>query len=300
MTPSLRSKAVERYSTDRPDVAATLGFFEKLWDLQDTIAAEAPEWEPPAQEDIEKALTSHRIIFAVDAPVIPGDTIRRALRSVADLLAEEGGLPADQSEALRAADFDTAVTDEMLQDLVKNLDTFISALYEGLGGDEGDIPLPTASFVVTTALTPLLQSAATRALKPLDRFDWPRWDSGLCPVCGTPASSSRILDSGDLQGGVRKMSCPLCRAEWEFGRIRCSRCGERSHEKLEYLFDKQDPGHRIHTCKTCHGYLKTSFEKELGFVTDPAVEEVVMLPLDGVAAERGFTPLGDEETPSAN
>lgn len=300
MTPSLRSKTVERYSADRPDLAPTLGFFEKLWSLQDTIAEDAPDWEAPASDDIEASLASHRIIFAVDAPDVPVDAFRRALGAVAELLADEGGLPAEQGDALKAIDFETVVTDEMLSDVVKNLDTFISTMYENLGGDEGQTPLPTASFIVTTALTPFLTTAANKSLKSLKRFDWTRWDSGLCPVCGTPASSSRIMDSGDLQGGVRKMSCPLCRAEWEFGRIRCSRCGERAHDKLEYLFDEQDKGHRIHTCKTCHGYLKTSFEKDLGFVTDPAVEEVVMLALDAVAAERGLTPLGDEESPVPN
>jgi formate dehydrogenase accessory protein FdhE len=300
MTPSLRSKSIQRYSETRPDMAPTLAFFEKLWSLQDSIAEQASDWEPPAAEEIETALSSGRIVFAISTPPVPAEGFRGALRSVADLLSEEGGIPLEQADALKAADFDTLVTDEMVADLLKGVDAFISAMYDKLGDIESGAPLTTYSFIVTTALTPFIVAGATKSLKPLKRFDWTRWSSGLCPVCGTPASSGRVVDGGDLQGGLRMLSCPLCRAEWAFNRLQCARCGERSHVKLEYLLDEQDPGHRIHTCKTCNGYIKTSFEKELGFTVDPAVEEVIMLALDAVAAQRGLTPLGDDESGTAN
>lgn len=300
MTPSLRSKSIQRYSETRPDMAPTLAFFEKLWDLQDSLAQGASDWEPPSAEDVEAALASGRIVFAISEPPVPAEAFRAALRAVADLLAEEGGLPLEQADALKAADFANTVTDEMVADLLKGVDAFISTMYAHLVGAGAKAPLTTYSFIVTTALTPFIVGGATKALKPLKRFDWTRWDSGLCPVCSTPASSSHVVDGGDLQGGIRMLSCPLCRAEWGFNRLRCARCGERSHDKLEYLFDESDQGHRIHTCKTCKGYLKTSFEKDLGFSVDPVVEEVVMLALDGVAAQRGLTPLGEDETPPAN
>ncbi|MDZ4655422.1 MAG: formate dehydrogenase accessory protein FdhE [Coriobacteriia bacterium] len=300
MTPSPRSKSVQRYGEDHPDMAPTLAFFEKLWSLQDSIAEEAPDWEPPAADEVETALKSHRILFAISAPPVPAEAFRRALRSVADLLAEEGGLPLEQADALKAADFENVVTDDMAADILKGVDAFVSAMYEKLDSDDAGAPLSTFSFIVTTALTPFIVAGATKALKPLKPFDWTRWDSGLCPVCGTPASSGRVIDGGELKGSIRMLSCPLCRAEWGFTRLRCARCGERSQGKLEYLFDEQDPGHRIHTCKICHGYLKTSFEKDLGFSVDPTVEEVVMLALDAVATQRGLTPLGDDDTPAAN
>ena len=300
MTPSLRSKSIQRYSETRPDMAPTLSFFEKLWTLQDSIAQEAPDWQPPAADEVESALASGRIVFAISAPLVPAEAFRVALRSVSSLLADEGGLPLEHADALKTADFDGAVTEEMVADILKGVDAFISTMYDKLGGEDTGVPLTTYSFVVTTALTPFIAANATKALKPLKDFDWTRWDSGLCPVCSTPASSGRVIDGGELQGGVRMLSCPLCRAEWGFTRLRCSRCGERSHKKLEYLLDEQDKGHRIHTCKTCHGYLKTSFEKDLGFTVDPVVEEVVMLALDAVAAQRGMSPLGENEDQIAN
>ncbi len=300
MTPSPRSKSIQRYSETRPDIAPTLAFFEKLWNLQDSFAQEALDWTPPENDKIEEALAAGRIIFAMSAPSIPAAPLRSALRAVADLLAEEGGLPLEQSDALKAADFESAVTDEMAQDVLKGIDSFVSLMYARLSKEAGAAPLSTYSFIVTTAITPFIAAGATKALKPLKEFDWTRWSSGLCPVCGTPASFGRVLDKGNLQGGVRMLSCPLCRAEWIFARLRCARCGERTPENLEYLFDQEDPGHRIHTCKTCNGYIKVSFEKELDFALDPMVEEVVMLALDAVAAERGLSPLGDDEEQSAN
>jgi FdhE protein len=121
--------------------------------------------------------------------------------------------------------------------------------------------------------------------------------SGDCPICGTPASNSRVLDEGELQGGQRILSCPLCRAEWDYQRIRCARCGNRSHDSLHYLFDERDPGHRIHVCESCHGYIKVSVERDLDVSVVPQVEDVVTLALDDLAGSKGYSALGDE--PSA-
>jgi len=82
--------------------------------------------------------------------------------------------------------------------------------------------------------------------------------------------------------------------------VRCARCGQRSHDKLEYLFDEADPGHRLHVCKACNGYIPVTFQKQTGVIAIPEVEEVIMVPLEQVATSRGLFPLGDDVAEPAN
>ncbi len=57
---------------------------------------------------------------------------------------------------------------------------------------------------------------------------------------------------------------------------------------------------RVHTCQVCHGYTPVVVERELKFLAIPVVEEVMLVPLEAVAAERGFTPLGDKTDEKPN
>jgi len=301
MTDTARSNAISRYSERRPESASALDFFARLWDLQDEIAEAAPDWETPSDEDARAAIGRHQTLFSLGAPQIDDAVFADAASRVASLLADDGGLGPEDAEALRSLDFAELLEKGEAQRVIDELDVLATDITTRAAEKGIAVPTSTVSFVLMNAATPLLRAAAKSAIGALGTaFDWTLWDSGLCPVCGTPASSGWVADEGELKGGERLLSCPLCRASWGFTRVRCARCGERDHSKLEYLFDEEDPGHRIHTCKTCHGYVKVAFEREVGMGIRPPVEEVVMLPLDRVAESRGYTPLGDQDEESAN
>lgn len=298
MSNTARTKAIEHYATTRPDLEQQLRFFEALWDAQDEIAEAAAAYEPASTEETTQALTQTRTLFSLVAPTVPLEPYQEAVRRVAALMTEKAGLSQDKSAALAGTDIAAEVTEESLASMLTGMDAFVARIAESLGDDRLSEPL--LMFVLTEAVTPFLRGPAAAATKAAGKFDWQQWDSGLCPVCGTPASSGAVRDEGDLQGGRRWLSCPTCRTQWEFARVRCARCGQRSHDKLEYLFDEQDPGHRVHTCKECHGYIPVTFEKQLKIIAIPEVEEIVMIPLETVAAERGLSPLGDALEERAN
>ncbi|MBN1192202.1 MAG: formate dehydrogenase accessory protein FdhE [Coriobacteriia bacterium] len=293
MTDSARAKAVEKYRAERPDLEHQLALFEKLWEAQSRFSELASGYTLDSSVDeVQKVLKQHRTLFSLAAPEIPLEPYREAVRAIAALMAEESGLPDDQVTALREADLGAAVSEDALGKALSGYDVFVQ-LVAGSVADER-ITEPLLSFVLAEAITPFLIGPAKRAVEAAGKFDWLMWDSGLCPVCGTPASSGIVRDEGELQGGRRWLSCPLCRTQWEYARVRCARCGTRRQEDLEYLYDEKDPGHRVHTCKSCHGYTPVSVEKELTVRAVPELEEIVLVPLECVAAERGFTPLGDE------
>lgn len=292
MTDSARAKSIAYYTEKRPDLAQQLAFFEKLWSVQDEFADKAATYTPAPLEDLERALRSHQTMFSLVEPAIPLDDYRDAVRAVAAVMAE-AGLSEAQTAALAEVDLGDAVTAEALAAALGGLDMFIQSVTETVADDRFTTPL--ISFVLTEAMTPFLREPAKAAVTAAGKFDWLQWDSGLCPACGTPASSAVIRDEGQLQGGRRWLTCPTCRTQWEYARIRCARCGSRTHTDLEYLYDEEDPAHRIHTCSACHGYTPVVLEREQLVVTVPEVEEVVMVPLEAVAVKRGFSPLGDDK-----
>ncbi len=291
MTDSARAKSIAHYTEKRPDLAQQLAFFERLWSVQDEFADKAAAYTPAPLEDLERALRNHQTMFSLVEPTIPLDDYRGAVRAVAAVMTE-AGLSEEQTAALGEVDLADAITAEALSGVLDGLDVFIQSIADAVDDDRFTTPL--ISFVLTEAMTPFLREPAKAAAAAAGKFDWLQWDSGLCPACGTPASSAIIRDEGELQGGRRWLSCPTCRTQWEYARIRCARCGTRTHTDLEYLYDEEDSAHRIHTCTACHGYTPVVFEREQLVVTVPEVEEVVMVPLEAVAAERGFTPLGDD------
>lgn len=298
MTDTVRTKAAKRYVAARPDLAHQLEFFTKIWDIQDEFEAKAAEYEAPSADDAQQALRQHKTLLSVSVPAVPLDAYRDAVRAISKAMAEDSGLPEEQTKALAEVDLGAAVSEEALASALSGFDVLVAETLAAAGDERLTEPL--VSFILTEAITPFLKGAAKAAMNAVGKYDWLQWDSGLCPACGTPASSGVILDEGELQGGRRWLSCPLCRAQWEYARLRCARCGTRSQDDLEYLYDSEDTAHRVHTCKNCHGYTPVTFEKDLKAIAIPEVEEVVMVPLETAAAERGFSPLGDDTDEPAN
>lgn len=298
MTGAARTKAIEHYVAARPDFERQLNFFEALWAAQDEIAEDAVEYSPASTEETVSALRKTRTLFSLVPPTIPLEPYRAAVRRIARLMAEQGGLPEEQSAALTETDLAGAVSQDRLNEMLSGFDAFVSAVMADV--DDDRLTPQLVFFVLSEATTPFLRQPAAAAVKAAGDFDWLQYDSGLCPVCGTPAASGIVRDEGELQGGRRWLSCPTCRTQWEYARVRCARCGQRSHDKLEYLFDEADPGHRLHVCKACNGYIPVTFQKQTGVIAIPEVEEVIMVPLEQVATSRGLFPLGDDVAEPAN
>lgn len=112
-----------------------------------------------------------------------------------------------------------------------------------------------------------------------------RWPHGYCPICGAwPAL-------GEFRGleQVRVLRCGLCAAAWEFPRLRCPFCGNDDHRRLGYFHRDGEEGRaRIATCDACRGYVKTVSALTPLSPAQLLVMEVNQLPLDLIAAKRGY------------
>ena len=286
--------AVESYlaALDGSD-AATLKFFEGLWDVQGLIAQSATPYAAPTEADATALAREGVAVFAEYAPTVERDSLLSAMSQVAGYVADMAGLADDQVAALRAADFGKAVDAYDLSLAPTNLFDFIETSYVALVGEEGTLAPAVYALVATAALTPLISGAAADAVAAINEKELSVLEPGTCPVCGEPATLSWVGDRTSLQGGDRRLWCGLCHTDWPYGRVRCVRCGTRSSTALRYVHTEDDPGHRLHVCEECHGYIRTIFKDEVPHMFSPLVEEVVSSHLHGAAAELGYTAEGD-------
>jgi len=116
------------------------------------------------------------------------------------------------------------------------------------------------------------------------------------------ASTSPVLEAlPDLAAAVfavtgealltspRKLLCSRCANEWVMSRMTCASCGETSGAKMPILSDVElFPHLRIDACEICRRYLITVDQRKDPRAV-PVVDELAALPLDLVAAERGYT-----------
>ena len=151
-----------------------------------------------------------------------------------------------------------------------------------LAGDEQD---ETDAFVARAATSPVLE--ALPALGAHLRGD--ASDERRCPSCGGLPQLAIHSETGEaLLTGQRLLECSRCAMRWAYPRMTCVSCRETGGSRLPILADESRLSHlRLDACEVCHEYLVTvDLRKEPRAV--PVVDEVLALPLDLIASERGF------------
>lgn len=111
--------------------------------------------------------------------------------------------------------------------------------------------------------------------RPNDTF----WLEGRCPVCNAGPTLAYPLGEA-----LRRFSCSYCSFQGEYGRTGCPFCGGPVTDS--YAFENA-PGYRIDACPACLKYVKTVFP-ELGENIPPDLADIISLPADIVAQEKGF------------
>ena len=141
----------------------------------------------------------------------------------------------------------------------------------------------TLAFLAQSSLTPSVVTLAGSLAGQLPENR--TWEHGHCPICGSLPFHST------LQGkeGLRMNTCSFCRATYRVPRLQCAFCQETTAEKLPFYFADEEPGYRIDGCLSCHHYIKTTDFREFDRTSFPALDDLESLPLDILAAKRGFT-----------
>ncbi len=151
-----------------------------------------------------------------------------------------------------------------------------------LGGEE----LPeTDAYLARAATAPVLEAAPVLGAS----LRAGTADERRCPACsGLPQLAVFGETAEVLVTPQRRLVCSRCATMWAYPRMTCVSCRETEGSKMPILANEARLTHlRADACDTCHSYLITvDLRKEPGAV--PLVDEIVALPLDLEAAERGY------------
>lgn len=111
-----------------------------------------------------------------------------------------------------------------------------------------------------------------------------------CPACGGLPQLAFFGISGEaLVTAPRHLLCSRCSHSWPYPRMVCAGCGNQEAPELPIFADENRfPSLRVDACDACRRYLVTvDLPKDPTAV--PIVDELVALPLDLFAQERGYT-----------
>jgi len=151
---------------------------------------------------------------------------------------------------------------------------------------DGDETSGTDTFLARASTQPVLEALPEVGAE-LRRADA---NDRCCPRCGGLPQLAVFGQTGEaLLTSPRKLVCSRCANEWVLSRMTCASCGETSGAKMPILSDVDlFPHLRIDACEICRRYLITIDQRKDSRAV-PIVDELVALPLDLVAAERGYT-----------
>jgi FdhE protein len=274
--------------------SARLRFLQGLWDIQSRIETADRRYDAPDADAVREALATGKPLFSLSAPEVPVAQYVDAVSRIANYASEMAGLPAEQAEALRAADFSGAIDAVGLSGAVLSPEAFVAQVAGALGVEAGGpLTRPTVAFVLISALVPFLTGPSQSVREVVGGLEHGAGADGRCSVCGSSAAIGAMGESTALKGGERTLWCGLCHAEWGYERLRCVRCGSTNPDVLRYTYVEGDPAHRVHLCDECHGYTKFVFVDDLGKPLSMVVEDAVTANLDAVASEQGYTSTGD-------
>ena len=148
-----------------------------------------------------------------------------------------------------------------------------AAIDDCLAGQESDAP---ESFFARVLLQPRMAGFVAP-----ERGE----DRRRCPRCASLPQLGCLRPEGD--GARLSLVCSLCLEEWDFPRGECAACDNADEKSLVYYQAEEIPHLLTMMCEKCRRYLHlVDFAKDLAVVPD--IDEMVALPLDVWATERGY------------
>ena len=159
---------------------------------------------------------------------------------------------------------------------------------------EGDLEAIVSAWLAAEEMAPvdayLARSAAAPVLEAMGAKGGDSADRRHCPSCGGLPQLAFVESSGDpLLTAPRQLLCSRCAQAWTYPRMVCAGCGSTDSSSQPIYADvDQLPHLRVDACEACRKYLLTvELTKDAASV--PCVDELVGIPLDLYAQERGFT-----------
>ena len=270
---------------------ARLAFFMGLWKVMKAGEASAKEqleyYELPAQEAVRELWFAYKPVLLKYPVALDRKVFLEQFVALRDYVIEANHLAPDHAKALKALNVEGKFTEELVELAGRNPQEFVSELVAKLLKDQLEPVAYMAGLLAMQALRVQLEPIAAELEKMLPNGELVNHHPTACPVCGSLPSLSRIGGvESPTEGRGKSLHCEQCGTTWDFERIRCARCGETDPEKLHTFNIEGDDAHRIATCDTCGGYIRTVYLEDSLAPFSFEVEEVVTAKLDAIARDQ--------------
>lgn len=192
--------------------------------------------------------------------------------------------PLEGTHYYRNEDIDTVMDEfsERLDFVPEELNELKSAMHSGkvdfmrLQSDEETLPEDEFQLLY------ILSRPFFRSMKNAMDLDNTYWKNGRCPVCAAVPSLSTIEKESR-----RTYHCSLCGTSGHYLRIGCPNCLSENPHDITIIHVEGEEGMRADTCEQCKSYCK-SFDGELTMAHSLDLLDIISLPLDIIAQEKGF------------
>ncbi|MEZ4527199.1 MAG: formate dehydrogenase accessory protein FdhE [Desulfobacterales bacterium] len=275
MAPELLKKAVEKIRQTRPAYAAMLGFYEKLFIVQEQSISAVRIGSILLPPDLVRLKKHEKMpLISKSDFLIDANLSRSLFAEIWEMAADpENGLPAFVSAGKR--DIPKPEPDPLFSAVLRE----DRQVFEKAGqemGITGQIP----EFLAISSLVPSLRVCSHQLSHCLDSDNW---EAGYCPICGSMPGLSVLREKGD-----RHMICSFCRKEWAVSRFLCFTCNTADAKHHQYFYTDEEKEYRVEVCDQCGTYLKTVDIRKMDRFFYPPLEEIVTLHLDMNAQEKGY------------
>lgn len=262
---------IKRLMRERPHLREPLRFYRRVAELWD--AAVPDDLRVVLAPPDERPLRLARGLPLLDPSRFGSADLTHAADTFTRLLALLRGRNPGLAQAVSALDAASGLGPERAH--------WLAALLGGHGQPPVGAPAEFVGYAVRLALRPSLA-----ALLPTltDMFTDRAWNRPLCPLCGFPPGLAEERDRD------RRLFCSVCPTSWIFTPPGCLFCGNATDQHLACSIEDVEPGYHVAICTNCHGYLKTAHAHEIGREIDPALEDLLTVPLDHAAQRDGYRP----------
>jgi FdhE protein len=265
--------AVQKKKT--PAYEKILSFYEKIASEQESSRNSLSVTPPAVNMDTKLSQMKEGFpLLEKQDFVLDIDSSKNLFEAISKIARDENDKMRENIQAIEDA---VTINALKIKELLRRFydDPFIDSV-----AGEFDIDAAVLRFLVMESVRPSL-SANVEKLG--DQIDLNNWLRGYCPVCGSLPQVSYLKDEGR-----RSFRCSLCTFEWPSERLKCPFCETRDHKNLHYFYAESDESYRVDLCENCHQYIKTVDIRKLGYEPDLAIEDIITIHLDILAAEKGY------------
>jgi len=271
-------KAVGAIKKIKPDYAALLDFYEKVF-----IAQEASKSGiNPVTKNIPRetlAIKSKEKFPLIDIPEFEVDygSSEKLFRTLCGLMQE--GNPQNSGS------LNKLITG--IQAGSVNLKNIFSSFLAG-HDDESQafsnvysIDEEIVHFLTYNSLQPSITLFSQKLSALLENEE--EWGKGYCPVCGAPP----VLSAFE-KDGKRFLYCGFCWHKWPSKRLYCPFCENSDQDTLHYFDFENEEEHRADVCDRCRKYIKTVDVRKLDRFMYPPLEHLSTAHIDIRIKDMGF------------